>query len=988
MNLPISLQSLKSFVACLALATVAQAAETHSVLLNEPDGRDKKIVQQTGVLALEDVRATSSAQPLPKNDSHLVYVVDAGGIEDANEIFTLTALQGIVNRDAPRLFVRAYFHKFGPEDQVFMDYLAREKGCRFKWTTLGEAIEIFKSQGLLKGITRYDGSRYEQGCIAATLAGLEDLLPLSDSVAKRRSTLLSNGDWRVEDRFDRPNPLWGPFFSEISVSQNGTTVRKRKGLPENNFHAPFAGLQTWLSIDLNQTPFLEIEAKNLGDAWSLIFDQGAVHTGQNSWVWLEKNTKKDGALSYDLRKIPQLVGGRRRTLVRFIVPTEASSLQIKSFRLLDANKRLVKEEPPQRDWFAGLPTKIDLTKRFANSEAAWQWAVSELLPKTSTEYAFAAQPGWFNTRGIDFAVSSKAFVFQKMNAKGKPEQDPYAMAPLLDQVMQHLRRPGTMLGWIGEEWKSVTILTANGHGMFHSGAANLSFWSKVPTSGPVRLPRNETPGKQVENKFYVCFGVNPGDTPNGFMSLWWNDGNWLDPDRGKVPMTWLISPTAYKCIPAAVEFFAKTATPKDTFLIPPSGALYTYPSAALGDEKVLFPLIDETRRLAAQMGLEGMMIWDPCMNLPLARWFEPGANPPIRLFEKQISGRYQNLYLKDGTPLLLSGGSDIYQPSVPKPAFNYDNTDRIADEVPYMIELLRNISAHHTAPFFICLEKRLPPSIKKRIIEGLNPGQFDFVGASDLVALARESSHFVVTSRDDAITPGSTVALDIDLYNPDGKLREEGVVTWKLPPGFTADQPQWAHPGVEQGRKVSHVVMITAPRQLTEKQVKIEFFNSRLPHWSRTVTLECFRGNTVVIDDFKDASKWKIQGDGRILIADGMAEFRPGRRNLHEYCLAKFMKSPINDPGMSTEVDVDFDRAPRLEINVHEVCGKFTLQMRDEQNKTCTLIGYSTAIGKTIIDLKAASHWTGRKRVTLVLYPRINSGGSMYVNSIKLHYNQ
>ena len=927
---------------------------------------------------------------LPKGDPHLAYVVDAAGIEDANEIFTLTALQGIVNRDAPRLFVRAYFHKFGPEDQVFMDYLAREKGYRFKWATLGEAIEIFKAQGLLKGIIRYDGSRYEQGCIAATLAGLEDLLPLSDSVATRRSTLLSGKDWRVEDRFDRRNPFWEAFRSDVTVDANGTTIRRRSGLTGHNLeiHAAVAGLQTWLSIDVNKTPFLEVEAKNLGDVWSLIFDQGAVHTGQNSWVWIEKNTKKGGVLCYDLRKIPQLVGGRRRTLVRFITPTETSSLQIKSFRLLDANKRLVKEEPAQRDWFAGLQTKIDLSKRFTDPEAAWQWAVSELLPKTSTQYAFAAQPGWFNTRGLDFAVSSKAFVFQKMDAKGKPEQNPYAMAPLLNPVMQHLTRPGTMLGWIGEEWKSITILTAHGHGMFHSGAANLSFWSKVPTSGPVRLPRNETPGKQMENKFYVCFGVNPGDTPNGFMSLWWNDGNWLDPDRGKVPMTWCLSPTAYKCIPAAVEYFAKTATPQDTFIIPPTGALYTYPSSVLGAEKVLFPLIDESRRLAAQMGLEGMMIWDPCMQYPFARWYEPGTNPPIRLFEKQISGRYQNLYLKDGTPLLLSGGNDIYKPSVSEPAFNYDNTERIADAVPYMIELLRNISAHHTAPFFICLEKRLPPSIKKQIIEGLNPGQFAFVGASDLITLARESAHFVVTSRDDAITPSSSVAMDIDLFNPDGKLGEGGVVTWKLPPGFTADQAQWVHPTVEKGRKVSHVVMIIAPRQLTEKQVKIEFFNSRLPHWSRTVNLECFQGNTVVIDAFKDASKWKIHGDGQLLIADGMAEFRPSRRNLHEFCLAKFMKSPINDPSMSTEVEVDFDRDPRLEINVHEVCGKFTLLMRDEQNKTCTLINYSTAIGKTILDLKAASHWTGRKRVTLVLTPRINSGGSMYVNSIKLHYTK
>ncbi len=934
--------------------------------------------------------APSSAQSLPKKDPHLVYVVDAAGIDDANEIFTLTALQGIVNRDAPRLFVRAYFHKFGPEDQVFMDYLAREKGYRFKWTSFGEAIEIFKSEGLLKGITRYDGTRYEQGCIAATLAGLENLLPLSDSVAARRSTLLSGKDWRVEDRFERRNPFWESFRSDATYDPSGTIIRRRSGLSGHNLeiHAESAGLQTWLSIDISKTPFLEVETKNLGDVWSLIFDQGAVHTGQNSWVWIEKNTKRDGVLRYDLRKIPNLVEGRRRTLVRFIVPNEASGLQIKSFRLLDANKALVKEESAQRDWFAGLQTKMDLSKRFTDPEAAWQWAVSELLPKTSDQYAFAAQPGWFNTRGIDFAVSNKAFVFQKMDAKGKVQQNPYAMAPLLDPVMHHLKRPGTMLGWVGEEWKSVTILTANGHGMFHSGAANLSFWSKVPTSGSVRFPRNETPGKSLENKYYVCFGVNPGDTPNGFMSLWWNDGNWLDPDRGKVPMTWTFSPTAYKCIPAAVEYFTKTASPKDTFLIAPTGALYTYPSSVLGDEKVIFPLIDETRRLAAQAGMEGMMIWDPCMQYPFPRWYEPGANPPIRLFQKQISGRYQNLYLKDGTPLVLEGASDLYKPSVPWPPFNYNNTDRIAEVVPYMIELLRNISAQHSPPFFICLERRLPPSIKKRIIEGLNPAQFDFVGASDLVDLTRESSQFVVTSRDDAITPGSTVAVDIDLYNPDGKLGADGVVTWKLPSGFTAEQTQWKHPGVERGSKVSHSIMITAPRELSGKQVKIEFSNSRIPLWNRTVTLDCFQGSTVVIDDFKDASKWKIQGDGQILIADGMAEFRPSRRNLHEYCLAKFMASPMSDPSMSTEVDVDFDRDPRLELNVHEVRGKFTLRMRDEKNKTSTLINYSTAIGKTLVDLKAASKWTGSKRVTLVLIPRVNSGGSMYVNSIKLHYNK
>ena len=944
--------------------------------------------------------ASASASVTPgAQDPHAApsfYVVDAAGLEDESDIFTLTALQGIVNRDAPRLFVRAYFHKFGPEKQVFMDYLSREKGYHPNWVSLGEAVQTFTAQGLLKGIVRYDASRYEQACIAATLAGLDDLLPVSESAASRRTTLLSNKDRRVEERFDLRNPNWTAYYATLTTGSNGTSIRRNHGITGHTLaiKAPFAGLETWLSIDINKTHFLEVRAKNLGDVWSLIFDQGAVHTGQSSWVWIEKNTKKDGILSYDLTKIPHLVGGRRRTLVRFIVPTESSQLQIESFRLLNANHALVKEEPVQRDWFSGLKTKVDLTKRFSDSDAAWQWATSELLPKTSTHYAFAAQPGWFNTRGIDFAVSNKAFVFQKMNGKGKAEQNPYAMGSLLDGVLQHLERPGAMLGWLGDEWKSVTILTAHGHGVFHSGAANLSFWAKVPTSGPVKLPRNETPGKQLENKYYVCFGINPGDTPNGFLSLWWNDGNWLDPARGKVPMTWLISPTAQKAIPAVVEFFAKTSTPKDTFMIAPTGALYTYPSAVLGkNENLLFPLIDETRRLAAQMGLEGMMMWDTSMQYPYDRWFEPGLYPPVRFFQKSSSGspqsRYQNLYLNDGTPLVLAGNSRIYQPSVPFPEFNYDNLDRIQGAVPYTIELLKNIAAHHPPPFFISMEMRLPPSIHKQIFEAMPSDRFEFVGAPDMVSLARQSSQFVVTSRDDAITPGSSVAVDVDLYNPDGIMGEEGVVTWKLPSGFTTDQRQWMHPRVAAGQKVSRTITLTAPRQLNPKQVEIRFYDSRQRRWDRTVALSCFQGNTVVVDDFKDTSKWNVRGEGEIVIGNGMAEFRPAQRNLHEYCLARAEGAPTNDPCMSTGVEIDFDRDPHLELNVHEVRGKFSLQIRDEaQKQTCKLFDYSTAIGKTITDLRTATHWSGKKRVTLLLYPRINSGGSLYVNSIKIHYDR
>ncbi|MFO1489509.1 MAG: hypothetical protein U1F87_01015 [Kiritimatiellia bacterium] len=50
------------------------------------------------------------------------YLLDTSGLSDVGELYLIGTLQGIVNRDAPRLFLVR-----GSPDQVYADYLEREK---------------------------------------------------------------------------------------------------------------------------------------------------------------------------------------------------------------------------------------------------------------------------------------------------------------------------------------------------------------------------------------------------------------------------------------------------------------------------------------------------------------------------------------------------------------------------------------------------------------------------------------------------------------------------------------------------------------------------------------------------------------------------------------------------------------------------------------------------------------------------------------------
>jgi hypothetical protein len=96
---------------------------------------------------------------------------------------TMYALQGLANRNGPRLMYDTQFWNWRPADQTWRDYYAKSKGIEFETLTdMYEVIDRFR--GTFKGLIVHDPSVEQSLYAACTLAGLDDLLPVRPDVAE------------------------------------------------------------------------------------------------------------------------------------------------------------------------------------------------------------------------------------------------------------------------------------------------------------------------------------------------------------------------------------------------------------------------------------------------------------------------------------------------------------------------------------------------------------------------------------------------------------------------------------------------------------------------------------------------------------------------------------------------------------------------------------------------------------------------------------
>jgi len=121
-----------------------------------------------------------------------------------------------------------------------------------------------------------------------------------------------------------------------------------------------------------------------------------------------------------------------------------------------------------------------------------------------------------------------------------------------------------------DENNLVRRLTLAGKVKVCTGTANSSFYKSLPRMTPLSDPSEVKPQEPVEEKVYVAFMTNEGDTLKYLASLG-NLGCWLQPERGKVPINWGMDPLLYREFPGLVSYFQATATEKDRFFSATAG---------------------------------------------------------------------------------------------------------------------------------------------------------------------------------------------------------------------------------------------------------------------------------------------------------------------------------------------------------------------------------------------------------------------------------
>ena len=181
-----------------------------------------------GILAAGQPSDIQKAGGSPKTihvfDARYLRRLDLRDPKQAAEVWdtmhALAAVQGLANREAPRLYV-IYCAGFGVEtDQFWLDWLRGEDGWlkdseMIKLTSLEEVVRAFRP--FVKGLAVYDPEVPATSSLASTAAGCDDLLPVRFSRATNSVFAL------LTERLHLPVRLW-------LVNPDGTSRFTGQGL--------------------------------------------------------------------------------------------------------------------------------------------------------------------------------------------------------------------------------------------------------------------------------------------------------------------------------------------------------------------------------------------------------------------------------------------------------------------------------------------------------------------------------------------------------------------------------------------------------------------------------------------------------------------------------------------------------------------------------------------------------------------------------------
>lgn len=228
-----------------------------------------------------------------------------------------------------------------------------------------------------------------------------------------------------------------------------------------------------------------------------------------------------------------------------------------------------------------LPVITDLTSfHFKNRKEAHRWAIDEYLDQTSKDYAYSYWQHERNFYTIDYAIAHKLFSFLLSFASEKnPQGGVYDKeeADMLDEIFAHLNPGSIILGWgESEEYIIQARCGEGGHALICTNISpNLSFHAAVPPDITQLKQKRQLNEEQVnvENKIYISFSINEGDTYKSVGNLMM-DGAWLHEKRGQIAFNWPTNPKILQMLPGLAQYYYNSMTENDYFTVPTSGIGY------------------------------------------------------------------------------------------------------------------------------------------------------------------------------------------------------------------------------------------------------------------------------------------------------------------------------------------------------------------------------------------------------------------------------
>ena len=909
------------------------------------------------------------------------YLLDTGGMQDVEELYLVKTLQGIVNRDAPRLFLSSIDGNMcAGADNVYVNYLEKEKGFTFtRLKTLGETVTTFaamkRADGktpLVKGLVKYPAkmNAYYNYWIAANFAAQDEILPVTDKLLKCQTPMLAGTEFWYKDEAMRG---WGGMFAHLDwPATGGIAVEPREA------KAGYAARTVYL--DLEVTPKIEVVVSELtpGGTWSLgVRMPTTVNTSEScAAVNVPGLTKINhtGTFVVELAASGLFHPRSGRATLQIVSPGRGVSVTVKSIRLLDANGAEPKTPAyvPKKNVFDGLEVKRDLVTAppyEPDEEKACEWSLANQRKQCDPGAFGSFTGGAWILKGLDFAIAKKIYLFYQA-------KDPFTKGgyPNLNKILADLKPPGLVYGWIAGE--STSCMTMGHYGARYAGSPpqNFSFWQWVPLEKPgkpISLPQVREV-KRLENKIYVNFSWASCDDIRFSYDLM--EGFWEDPNRGQVPVTWGFNPLIAQFAPAVVEFFAKSATPKDSFWGWTAG--YTHPSCFSPANLKLYA--EETRRGLYELGISPAVdVWDSVRNTaPVYEELSRSSptSPGIQLMSLLPGAHGPETYWLDNGTAVVRMDERFHGKS--------QKNGKTTPEA--VLTSIQEIMAKYPGkdPKFLTINTRVSPTMVKTIQSRL-PANVQIVGMPDFIGLATESGAVAAVPFSDGVGSGDSLKVSFELHNALGSTGGAGKVTWILPAGWKSSPEEWSHGRIPVGSNLKQVVTFTPPEGMTSGKVSIGYKDSRFP-WEKEFSLTTYpRGITV--SDCQSAEGWTGSGGASVDMDRGLIKITPPKgRNRCEYFMDRVGK-PTGRVTLALK-QIDFSRKPILKINLADQDGDGTIiGLLDEKQVWKRGIEIS-GVDICSIDLATLTKWSGIKDMTLTLDPVTKFGSYSRIRSIKVCY--